>query len=87
MILIHRWQSDEDIPCVLLLKVLPSNPDDWLAVSETSLVLNGGCYWEMLTGKESNNTKTVRIRISKDQVFLPVSLHWMFSQINKGAWK
>jgi hypothetical protein len=78
--------SNTTIPCILLLKVLPSAPSQWLTVSETALNLNGGCYWAYLDGAISINAKTVRIRIPRDQLFSPESLQWMLNQISIEAW-
>jgi Domain of unknown function (DUF4365) len=84
--LIERRLSNSGIPCILLLKTLPQNQDDWLATSEESLVLGGCCYWVYLDGKMSQNSKTVRIRIPREQVFSPVSLQWMLDNLDIGAW-
>jgi Domain of unknown function (DUF4365) len=83
--LIDRRINSEDIPCILLLKVLPPNTDNWLNVSEDFLGLGGGCYWEYFDGAVSTNAKTVRIRIPRTQLFSPQSLHWLLNQISIGA--
>jgi Domain of unknown function (DUF4365) len=84
--IIDRRLSSSGIPCILLLKTLPSNRDTWLTASEDSLVLGGGCYWAYLNGELSTNSKTVRIRISREQLFLPDSLQWMLNNVNLGIW-
>jgi Domain of unknown function (DUF4365) len=73
------------VPCILLLKTLPTS-SSWLNVSEAGMSLNGGCYWEYLSGIMSTNARTVRIRIPREQLFSPESLQWMFNQISIGAW-
>jgi Domain of unknown function (DUF4365) len=84
--LIDRQLGSQRIPCILLLKTLPMNPSDWLVATESSLTLGGGCYWEFLSGTLSTNAKTVRIRISRQQLFSPTSLQQMLRQIDNGAW-
>jgi hypothetical protein len=84
--LIDRRNNGTTIPCILLLKFLPPDPNNWLTVSEDSLNLNGGCYWAYLNGSMSTNAKTVRIRIPREQLFSPESLHWMLNQISIGEW-
>jgi hypothetical protein len=84
--LIERRLSNSGIPCILLLKALPASKDEWLTASEESLVLGGGCYWAYLDGELSTNSKTVRIRISREQLFLPASLQWMLNNVDLGIW-
>jgi hypothetical protein len=81
---IERRLSNSGIPCILLLKTLPANRDEWLVASEDSLVLGGGCYWAYLNGELSTNSKTVRIRIARNQLFLPDSLQWMLNNVDLG---
>jgi Domain of unknown function (DUF4365) len=84
--LIERRLSNSGIPCILILKTLPTNRDKWLVASEESLVLGGGCYWAYLNGELSTNSKTVRIRIARNQLFLPDSLQWMLNNVDLGIW-
>jgi Domain of unknown function (DUF4365) len=84
--LIERKLSNSGIHCILLLKTLPTNRDTWLVASEDSLVLAGGCYWAYLNGELSTNSKTVRIRIARNQLFLPESLRWMLNNVDLGIW-
>ncbi len=84
--LIDRRLSSSGIPCILLLKTLPTSRDAWLTADEDALVLGGGCYWAYLDGELSPNSKTVRIRISRQQLFLPESLQWMLNNVDLGIW-
>jgi hypothetical protein len=84
--LIERRLSNSGIPCILILKTLPTKRDTWVIASENSLVLGGGCYWTYLNGEFSTNSKTVRIRIARNQLFLPESLQWMLNNVDIGIW-
>ena len=42
--LIYHRLEKHPIPCVLLLKVVPSDSNQWLDVSEEGLFMGGGCY-------------------------------------------
>jgi Domain of unknown function (DUF4365) len=84
--LVDRQFGNRRIPCVLLLKTLPARPDIWLTATEEALIIGGGCYWASLTGSLTTNTKTVRIRIPREQLFSPASLRWMLDQIDNGEW-
>lgn len=46
--LIRRRLGNYVIPCILILKILPSDPSQWLEVTESGLFLRGGCYWRVL---------------------------------------
>jgi hypothetical protein len=49
-------------------------------------IRGGGCYWAYLNGELSTNSKTVRIRIARNQLFLPDSLQWMLNNVDLGIW-
>jgi Domain of unknown function (DUF4365) len=72
--LIRRYQNQEPIPCILLLKVLPIGQEDWLNADEDGLFLGGACYWAHLEGELSSNKESVRIRIPRKQQFTPDTL-------------
>jgi Domain of unknown function (DUF4365) len=72
--LIQRRLSSDATPCILILKVLPSDAEQWLTTDEAGLFLGGACYWEYLQGELSQNKQSVRIRIPRAQEFYPESL-------------
>jgi Domain of unknown function (DUF4365) len=72
--LVQRRLSSDATPCILILKVLPSNSEQWLTTTEAGLFLSGACYWEYLQEKLSQNKQSVRIRIPRVQEFNPESL-------------
>jgi hypothetical protein len=84
--LINRRLGGDAIPCILILKILPTDSSKWLDISETGLFLQGGCYWDYLQGTPSSNQKTVRIRIPKTQLFTPDILLQMLNRIATGEW-
>ena len=53
------------VPCLLILLCLPNGTEDWLAGSESEMVLKNCCYWEQLTGGATENTSKKRIRIPR----------------------
>jgi Domain of unknown function (DUF4365) len=63
--LVQRRLSSDATPCVLILKALPSDSEQWLTTGETGLFLGGACYWEYLQQELSPNKQSVRIRISR----------------------
>jgi Domain of unknown function (DUF4365) len=72
--LVQRRLSSDATPCVLILKALPSDSEQWLTTAEAGLLLGGACYWEYLEGELSQNKQSVRIRIPRVQEFSPESL-------------
>jgi Domain of unknown function (DUF4365) len=72
--LVQRRPSSDATPCILILKALPSDSEQWLTTAEAGLFLGGACYWEYLQGELSQNRQSVRIRIPKEQEFHPESL-------------
>ena len=72
--LVYRRLASDATPCILILKVLPSDSDRWLTTMEEGLFLGGACYWEYLQGELSQNKQSVRIRILREQEFRPESL-------------
>jgi hypothetical protein len=72
--LVQRRLSSDATPCLLILKVLPSDSAQWLTTAESGVFLGGACYWEYLQGELSQNKQSVRIRIPRVQEFTPESL-------------
>jgi hypothetical protein len=57
--LIRRHLSQDTIPCILLLKVLPTDKDSWLSDNENGVFLGGACYWDYIQGELSSNKESV----------------------------
>ena len=72
--LVYRRIASDATPCLLILKVLPSDSTQWLTSTAEGLFLGGACYWEYLQGELSQNKQSVRICISREQEFCPESL-------------
>ena len=54
---------------VLVLFRLPIDDSKWLTISEDVLALKNCCYWIRLIENESENSRSVRIRIPRDRLF------------------
>jgi hypothetical protein len=62
-------------PLYLVLFVMPSDPAEWLAQNEERLELRGCMYWISLHQAPAvANTRTVRIRIPRQNQFTPAAL-------------
>jgi hypothetical protein len=89
--LVDRHQSQPAMPCILILKVLPTDEVDWLNADENGLLLGGACYWTYLQGAISSNQESVRIRIPRAQQFTPAALLHLLdanrNYANNGVWE
>lgn len=81
----RRINRKNSTPLILLLLVLPENANEWLNISEDSLILKKACYWYK-TGKSdfTENKNSTRISIPRKQLFSPNSLKTLFKQIEGG---
>ena len=64
---------------------LPPDAAEWLVHSEDELLLRRCCYWWMVTGEWSDNSRTVRIRIPRGQQLTPDRLTALFQQLKDGT--
>jgi hypothetical protein len=83
--LVHRRQASDATPCILILKVLPTDAEQWLTTNESGLFMGGACYWEYLRGELSENKQSVRIRISRTQELYPESLLMLMTSAREYA--
>jgi hypothetical protein len=82
--LVRRWATEPSTPLYLLLMVLPNNPDEWMEISPTELILRRYVYWfrPPLGAAESQNANSVTITIPIANVvdldFFPsrIAEHW-----------
>ena len=72
-------------PRLLLVLDLPKEKSRWLTISEDELILRRRAYWLNLKGfVESENQKTVTVRIPRGNVFDVVSLRALMEQSREG---
>lgn len=81
--LVWRYQ-EPSTPCILLLLCLPRDQNQWLNLTEEQLILRKCCYWTRITGPESPNKSSVRIRIPRSQMFTPDVIRRLISKIKRG---
>lgn len=81
--LVYRRNSGSLIPLILILLVLPDDPNDWVAVSPEQLVVKRAAYWyRPLDGAElTENTSTKRIDVPKNNVVDLEFLGNLFQQV------
>jgi hypothetical protein len=66
---------------ILIVLCLPSQPDEWLKLSEDELILRKCCYWSKISSFTSN-LNTCIIEIPRSQMFTPVALQQMLGKIS-----
>ena len=78
----NRLIRDDSMPRVLVLFLMPENPDEWLAQSADELCLRKCAYWLSLMGEPlSDNAHTQRVFVPLANVFSRDGLHDMFRQL------
>ncbi len=82
--LIYRHQKSLT-PCILVLLCLPKEQDNWLKVSEDELNIRKCCYYYYLkSGHFSQNKRTVRIRIPRNNIFTPTTVLQLMDKVRLG---
>jgi hypothetical protein len=85
----YNWliQKNRGIPVILVLYCMPRDENEWLSVYEASTTLKYCGYWKSLRGMPpSSNKETVRITISRDQIFNETSLNSIMNLIEGGEY-
>jgi len=76
-------RPNEDPPIVLVVVVVPDEPDDWLQQSQNELCLKYCGYWISLAGQPATaNDQTVTVRIPRQNLFGVQSLTNMMQRIS-----
>lgn len=82
---LRRVNSKNSTPFILILLVLPDKPEEWLNITEESLILKKACYWYKMEKQEATlNKNSKRIYISKNNLLTPDSLQTLFKQVKDG---
>ena len=82
--LVDRAPRAATTQVILILMVLPEAESEWLSFSEEELVLRRCCYWLYLSGERSNNARTQRIEISRQNFLTPNILNEVLTALEKG---
>jgi hypothetical protein len=71
-----RWpDSERYVPIILIVVHVPADPAEWMISDPDRIVLKRCAYWVSLAGAPATeNTSSVSVRISTEQVFAPASL-------------
>ena len=82
--IISRSAVGRAAPLILILLCLPQDPSEWLESDEDRLLMRRCCYWVRLSGTQTTNVATVRIRIPRVQILTPDSLNILLTQVERG---
>lgn len=78
----NRLIRDEDVPRVLILYLMPKDPDEWLAQGLEQLCLRECAFWHSLMGKDwSPNPYEKRVFVPQANVFSQDGLRDMFRRL------
>lgn len=78
-------RDNSAIPCALVVCCLPKDETAWLTVNEDELTIKKCCYYHFIDGAETKNTASQRIRIPRNQLLTPNSLHELKQKLYEGA--
>ena len=74
--------KEDDLPRVLILFLMPDDPDQWLTQTQEELCLRKCAYWVSLMGMApSGNRSTVRVSVPLSNMFDLNGLADMFSRL------
>jgi Domain of unknown function (DUF4365) len=72
------------IPRLLVVLLLPEDPNGWLEQTEDQMISRRCAYWTSLLGKpESANETTVTVHLPRDQPFTVEILRRMMEQVSR----
>ncbi len=69
----------EGSPLYIFVMCLPHDEANWVASSEAEIVLRHCCYWLRLSGPETDNTRSVMVRIPRQQILTVASVNEIMS--------
>jgi len=78
-------RDNSSMPCALVVCCLPKEKEAWLNVAEDELTIRKCCYYHFIDGTETKNTSSQRIRIPRNQLLTPESLHELKQKLYEGA--
>ncbi len=87
--IVNRNNRNGAVPNILLLLCLPTEPKDWLEISEEQLLLRKCCYWSHLVGEpiDRHPDSSIRVRIPKGQYLSPQSVKMLLDKTEAGRWE
>jgi hypothetical protein len=85
----YNFLCDKDVPTavprILVLLVLPQLEIEWMNQDETALTLRQCAYWASFKGKPiTENVKTIRVTLSRGNVFSSANLVGIMARIARG---
>lgn len=82
--LVYRSSLANAAPMILVLMCLPKDERLWLSLTEDELLLRRCCYWHRLSGIESGNASTKRIRVPRPQRLDPAAVTELLAKVERG---
>ena len=70
---------------ILILLHLPEDENEWLIVDEHAMCIRYCCYWKEISGKTTENSSTITVRIPKSQVFNPEAVNYLLGSVSRDA--
>lgn len=81
----RKLTSETLVPRILVILVVPTDPERWITQTEEEIMLRHGAYWVSLYGQdETENEETVTVHLPRAQLFTPLALTGIMSRVNQG---
>lgn len=78
----YRAKNPVFTPAILIVLILPSNPEEWVELSEDELILRKCCYWTSIYDL-TPNLYSANVKIPTNQVLTPERLKQMLKNIEE----
>jgi len=79
-----KRNENSTIPCLLVLMCLPRDNAAWLLTTEERTVLQESCYFFHIQGDATNNGRSFRIRIPRENLLTPDAVGLLIAQVEQG---
>lgn len=84
--LVYRHTASST-PCLLVVLCLPKDSSEWISLTEDELKLRKCGYFFYVKGEMTQNKKTTRIRIPRDNVLTPDAVRTLIEDARVGVLK
>lgn len=80
-----RLRVDRIVPCVLIVAVVPEDPQEWLLQTDEQLVLRGSAFWTNLRGRPPTaNIESITVVLPIENRLSPEAFTNIMTRVSEG---